>query len=723
MTAPYFRRHLAPYIVPGEALYLVSESGVAAVHGPLASAVAPLVDGRHSVPDIVDALAGNYPAERVLHAMDQLTRAGYWHRLGIDEPGAGGATVEVHGRADALPVLDAVRSAGVTESADGLVVALTDDYLRSSLADRNAQALASGRPWLLARTVGAVVWVGPLFVPGVTGCWECLAHRLAGNRQSHAYLQRRLELAEPLDTGRAESRFASNLAAHLVAAEVAKSVAGALPGTPAVITLDTATLTSERHEFTRRPQCPTCGSPELVAAQALRPVRFRSVPKVATADGGHRATSADDFVAEHLRTVSPITGVLPVLARVEDGPAVMKTYITGSNLARQAGSLLALRHGLRGMSCGKGMTDSQARASAIGEGIERYSAVFQGDESRLVASYAELGAKAIHPAECMLYSDRQYDQREAWNARGSAFAGVPAPLPDDARIEWSPVWSLTRQEHRYLPTEYLYYSYPRHGSPVYAPADSNGNAAGSSLEDAALQGFLELVERDSVALWWYNRLRRPQLDLDSFGEPYLDRYRADYAAIGREVWALDLTADLGIPAVAALSRRVDKPVEDVLVAFGAHLDPKIALTRALTEMNQFLPAVLNVDAQGRGYGQSDHDQRRWWATATVANSPYLLPDPDAPAVTPARWNVATGTDLADDLRAVQQRVEERGMEMLILDQTRPDLGLPVVKVIVPGMRHFWSRYAPGRLFDVPVALGWQDAPTPEDQLNPVPMFI
>src|SRR6476469_4045760 len=98
MTAPYFRRHLAPYVVPGEALYLVSESGVAAVHGPLASAVAPLVDGRHSVPDIVDALAGNYPAERVLHAMDQLTRAGYvtsaappadagyWHRLGIDEP-------------------------------------------------------------------------------------------------------------------------------------------------------------------------------------------------------------------------------------------------------------------------------------------------------------------------------------------------------------------------------------------------------------------------------------------------------------------------------------------------------------------------------------------------------------------------------------------------------------------------------------------------------------
>jgi ribosomal protein S12 methylthiotransferase accessory factor YcaO len=54
---------------------------------------------------------------------------------------------------------------------------------------------------------------------------------------------------------------------------------------------------------------------------------------------------------------------------------------------------------------------------------------------------------------------------------------------------------------------------------------------------------------------------------------------------------------------------------------------------------------------------------------------------------------------------------------LVLDQTRPDLGLPVVKVIVPGLRHFWARYAPGRLFDVPVRLGWQSRPLAEEQLN------
>ena len=44
-----------------------------------------------------------------------------------------------------------------------------------------------------------------------------------------------------------------------------------------------------------------------------------------------------------------------------------------------------------------------------------------------------------------------------------------------------------------------------------------------------------------------------------------------------------------------------------------------------------------------------------------------------------------------------------GLDFLVLDQTRPDIGVPVVRVIVPGLRHFYRRFAPtGRLYDVPV---------------------
>jgi ribosomal protein S12 methylthiotransferase accessory factor len=66
---------------------------------------------------------------------------------------------------------------------------------------------------------------------------------------------------------------------------------------------------------------------------------------------------------------------------------------------------------------------------------------------------------------------------------------------------------------------------------------------------------------------------------------------------------------------------------------------------------------------------------------------------------------------------------ERGLEVLVLDQTRPDVGLPVVKVIVPGMRHFWARFGSGRLYDVPVNMGWLKKPLTEGQLNPSHLLL
>jgi ribosomal protein S12 methylthiotransferase accessory factor len=63
------------------------------------------------------------------------------------------------------------------------------------------------------------------------------------------------------------------------------------------------------------------------------------------------------------------------------------------------------------------------------------------------------------------------------------------------------------------------------------------------------------------------------------------------------------------------------------------------------------------------------------------------------------------------------------MEILVLDQTRPDLGMPVAKVIVPGLRHFWARFAPGRLYDVPVQMRWLEKPRMEEELNPIPMIL
>jgi ribosomal protein S12 methylthiotransferase accessory factor len=59
----------------------------------------------------------------------------------------------------------------------------------------------------------------------------------------------------------------------------------------------------------------------------------------------------------------------------------------------------------------------------------------------------------------------------------------------------------------------------------------------------------------------------------------------------------------------------------------------------------------------------------------------------------------------------------------VLDQTRPDVGIPVVKVVVPGLRPFYARFGPGRLYEVPVRLGHRSRPALFEELNPVPLPV
>ncbi|APR80744.1 Hypothetical protein A7982_06091 [Minicystis rosea] len=749
------RHHLELRVVDGEGAFLASERSVSVLEGLGAAAVASRLDGTRTLDQLIAELRDELPAERVRHVVDELIAsgfavldhdhahhhlagtAGFYEMGGVDVGLAthrlSTAVVSVHaiGDVDISTLVDHLRTAGVGSvvqpgdpaAKTALSVVVTDDYLRREIEEINRAALATQTPWLLTRTVGSVVWTGPLFRPFETGCWACLTHRIQVNRESHTYLERRLGGTQAIAMSKVQHPVGSAIGASLAAIEVLKAITGTPPAEPGVVTTDLLTGDATRHFLTRRPQCPSCGDGSMMATRALEPVTFSPRPKASTSDGGHRAVGPEAMVERFSRQVSPITGVVKSVQPIPISASTLYVFNAGQNVARQPSDLRAVRRGLRAASCGKGMSEIQARASAIGEAIERSSGVFQGDELRRRATLAELGDAAIHPNACMLFSDRQYAMRRLWNLGASSFSKVFDPFEEAKAVDWSPVWSVTHQRTRWLPTQYLYYGYPIDPSHVFAHADSNGCAAGTSLEDAALQGFCELVERDSVALWWYNRARRPGIDLDSFADPYIDRLRESYARFGREVWALDLTADLGIPAVGAFSRRTDTPQEDILIAFGAHLDPRVALLRALTEMNQFLPAVLTTTDGAPAAQFPDEAFAAWCRTATLANHPYLSPAPDIAPRTPSSWPSLATDDFAADLLCCQRLVEARGLEMLVLDQTRPDVGLPVVKVIVPGLRHFWPRFAPGRLFDVPVALGWCSRPTEEHELNPIPIFI
>ncbi|HEX9335212.1 MAG TPA: TOMM precursor leader peptide-binding protein, partial [Pseudonocardiaceae bacterium] len=616
--APRIRRHLGVSVVRGEGVYLLCEHGSAVLTDPLAERLLPLLDGKHDLAEIAAALAPAVPADRVRQVVVQLTQsgqvveadpdadderaAGYWESLNLHGDDATSALANaavrltVFGAVDPDEFATALRMAGLRISDDDAVagvldVVLTDDYLRPGLRAFDESRRAAGRPWLLAKPVGVIASVGPLFVPD-GACYRCLEVRLRGHRQAENYLESRLP------DSRVTSPVVDVAATRLLAAgAVATAAAHWLAGhrhadSHGVLRIDTAGLRTTWHPLAQRPQCSCCGNPDLVTANMSLPFEPMSRPKQFHADGGHRARTPDDMLSTWSHLIDPVTGVVPALTSIATGLPLIKAYSSGYNRAQRVMSLRALKAGLRAQSCGKGVTDVQARASALGEALERYSAVHHGDEPRIVASYADLGADAVHPNDVMCFSDKQFADRDAINARGIAFESVPEPLAEDAALEWTPMWSLTQARARYVPTSLLFYTYHWDG-PAYALADSNGCAAGTSLEDAALQGFYELIERDSVAIWWYNRLRRPAVDLDSLAEtePWTDTMRAEYARLGRELWVLDLTADLGIPAVVALSRRVDKPAEDIILGFGAHHDARIAVLRAISELNQFLPAV------------------------------------------------------------------------------------------------------------------------------------
>ncbi|MGE3780542.1 MAG: YcaO-like family protein, partial [Pirellulaceae bacterium] len=216
------------------------------------------------------------------------------------------------------------------------------------------------------------------------------------------------------------------------------------------------------------------------------------------------------------------------------------------------------------------------------------------------------------------------------------------------------------------------------------------------------------------------------VDVASFGLDYWDRMQTHYRQqLHRDVHVLDITADLGIPSFAVISRRTDRPVEDILVGVAAHLDPRTALLRALVEANQSVPAlsIQRPDGSTLYYTKDVPEAIDWWQTATYANQPYLLPDESLAPRTAADYRQLASGDVAEDVATCLQLAGSRQLEVLVVDQSRPDIELAVAKVVVPGLRHFWRRLAPGRLYDVPVALGWLPEPLREEELNPKPCFL
>jgi oxazoline/thiazoline synthase len=610
--------------------------------------------------------------------------------VGVTEATVSGLAAAVAGRVGADR--DGSRR---TQAPAGLLVAVVDDYLRPALDQLADRCREQGCRLLPIRACGPEWWLGP-YCDGVGAgpMWRLFSRRLRANRRDDL---------DSLELGATFPLYGEPDPPELVSdgvASAAETIVATLRGEPpacvvgALSVLDVRRGASRTHPIAVIAEPPARPTPAF--GQALPALTLTRAPS------DDRPHSPDQALAQMAPLISPITGIVAGLERL---PAVDGThvYAASGTLDWPDDGAGDGRPIFRRGAMGKGLTDVQARVSCVGEAIELVCASFTGDERRRRARWPEVREIAVHPQELLLVSDRQR-AHAALRPATAAWDGVPAAFDEGHAVEWVPLHSLVSGRTRWLPAAYCYLDYadPRYPAAPYAIANANGCAAGDTIEDAILQGLLELIERDACALWWYSRARRPGVDLDTVDDPRLDAIREAYAALGRTLAVLDLRSDVGVPVVAAVAW----DLSDGTARFtgrGCHPDPRTAILRAVTELSQVSAVASPGDPRPHG--------------GTAADRPHLFPDRST-SVRAAELGQTGDDGPGDATERLVGALARLGHDVLVLDTTRADIGVPSVRVVVPGLRPLLRRLAPGRLYDVPAALGWVPRKLREDELNP-----
>jgi ribosomal protein S12 methylthiotransferase accessory factor len=594
-----------------------------------------------------------------------------------------------------------------------------------------ALCAAHGTSWLPLRTELGRTVIGPLYTPGEPGCPQCaelrrsLASEHSAARES---LRRRYpQLADQ------PSSWLTVLTARTVAAVTAEVVIRS--GRPrsadtrhALLYVDLDTLAVSTHRFLPDPLCPACGTLPRDSPEAAR-ITLRPRPK--PSPDAYRVRPLADADAAWLREtyVDEETGLVQ---RVQ-------TYTDGG-LAVSAATMRTRHHASPELSWGRARRYRGSEIVAVLEALERYGGMAPGGRRSAVhASFAEIRDSALDPRALGLYPPERY-----------ARPGFPfQPFDADRACWWVWGYSLARQEPILVPQAYAYYrthvTFP--DDPVFAYEISNGCALGSCLEEAILYGILEVVERDAFLMTWYARLPAARISLSSARDRSVPMLAESIeAGAGYQVLTFDTTMEHGIPSVWAMAvRPADADQPALACAAGAHLDPELAVTGALSELGPMLTDLI------KRYGDVAERSRAMVGdpSSVVAMEDHstLYTDHEAAfrldfltkgtqsrdfAAIRRRHGVADSfrnPDLTDDLAEVVRRLRRHGLDIVVVDQTTPEHragGFRCVKAIVPGMLPMTfghdNRRTHGlpRLFEVPRLLGYRGQTLLPQDVNPHP---
>ncbi|HLG82227.1 MAG TPA: YcaO-like family protein [Bradyrhizobium sp.] len=308
---------------------------------------------------------------------------------------------------------------------------------------------------------------------------------------------------------------------------------------------------------------------------------------------------------------------------------------------------------------GVGLSMHEAFQSCVGEGIEYLSHLQSGDD-RLVPAGAAGGAARLLPDFVAGLAGRS-DPQLSWCAARRLTDGREVLLPADL--------CLRRPE-------------ARRDFAVPFPL-SIGSAAGTSLDGALLHGLLELIERDAASLWWRGGRLPRAVDACGVGAEALLQSLRPPGFARRRSWLLDITTDIGVPTVAALSCGSD----GYGLAFG--LASRTTLARAarsaMLEMCQLELAYAVIEAKRRERGDAGlnakdrlHLDRAGKINADRCRLLQAGPEP-------AEHISIDASEPRAVVEILARRLETLGIESFFIDLTRPRFTVPVARVMAPAL--------------------------------------
>jgi len=336
---------------------------------------------------------------------------------------------------------------------------------------------------------------------------------------------------------------------------------------------------------------------------------------------------------------------------------------------------------------GAGITAEDAIASCLGEGAERLSQIEQDGDVACRALITDVQDRLL-PDALELIAHVCEAGKVAWDRTAEA--------------EWMEAADLLTGRHVLVPADWCIRRQVAGALTMPGTALSTGVAAGPTIEAAAARALLELVERDAVGLWWLGGRRGRSLSLDDAAvqdaSALISAARA--GATTRRTWLLDLTTDIAIPCVAALSSGASG--RDIASGFAARSSTRAAARAAVVEMCQMELANDIVDLKRRQRGDSalnDADRRILTRMSGLDAATGLLLHPTGtPAPSEAQPDTA-GSDGAE-LALIQACFARAAIGAALVDLTRDRYGVPVVCAIAPSLQRLPSDIRTSRLLKI-----------------------